>query len=222
MSPGMAWDKVDKNVLIDLYTKKEIPSTEIGILFSVSTNRVLSKLRKLDIHIRTPQEKMSSDYQRKKMSQIGKNSDAVSGHLEKLNKNQKGSNHPCLGGKCSESTILKISNAKRKVKAWQGEKNPNWRNGASEHKFFELHGIELRDWMRLAQNVRKRDKFICQYCVGKHSIVVHHIIPRRVNLDNSMDNLITLCPSCHPKVEQLTTQYLKNNKDPIELFYKKW
>ena len=218
----MAWDKVGKNVLIDLYIKKEIPSTEIGILFGVSTNRVLNELRKLDIHIRTPQEKMSSDYQRKKMSTIAKTSNAVSVHLKGLNKKQKGNNHPCLGRKCSNDTISKISNARRKENKWQGNSNPNWRGGVSEHNFWELHGIEQRDWMRLAQIIRERDKFICQYCSKRHSFIVHHIIPRSVYLDNSMDNLITLCKSCHPKVEQLTTQYLKDNKNPVEIFYKKW
>lgn len=103
-----------------------------------------------------------------------------------------------------------------------GEKNPNWKNGISSLEFNESHGMTIQEWKKSAQKIRKRDKFICQFCGKKHSIVVHHIIPRNVKINNSSNNLITLCEKCHPKVEHLTDKYLKENRDPIEIFYEKW
>ena len=47
-------------------------------------------------------------------------------------------------------------------------------------------------------------------------------MPRRIKIDNHFDNLITLCKSCHIKIEHLTTKYLEDNRNPIEIFYEKW
>jgi hypothetical protein len=60
-------------------------------------------------------------------------------------------------------------------------------------------------WNKIAQAVRDRDK-VCQMC-GKtpqengRGLDVHHKIPARVSQDNSMDNLIALCISCHQSLQ---------------------
>src|SRR5215212_9075898 len=65
------------------------------------------------------------------------------------------------------------------------------------------------DWMRIRDRVRARDKYTCQVCGAvetnrQHD--VHHKIPFRTFTSyveaNRLDNLTTLCPSCHHKVEQ--------------------
>ena len=65
------------------------------------------------------------------------------------------------------------------------------------------------DWSRTRDRVRARDKYTCQVCGAvetnrQHD--VHHKIPFRAFPSyleaNRMDNLTTLCPSCHHKVEQ--------------------
>jgi len=58
---------------------------------------------------------------------------------------------------------------------------------------------------RLDENIRKavimRDHNTCQDCgVTNTRMEVHHIIPRRLNGSNSIQNLLTLCTSCHGKV----------------------
>ncbi len=65
------------------------------------------------------------------------------------------------------------------------------------------------DWPRLRLAVRTRDMFRCQICGTLESgreHDVHHKIPFRAFPSmveaNRMDNLITLCPSCHRKAEQ--------------------
>ncbi|MGM0582976.1 MAG: HNH endonuclease [Bacteroidota bacterium] len=74
------------------------------------------------------------------------------------------------------------------------ENNFNWRGGKS----FELYPIEFND--SLKNKIKKRDNNTCQICgvKGKDATLhVHHI---DYNKDNSsMNNLITLCNSCHSK-----------------------
>ncbi|MGE5377689.1 MAG: DEAD/DEAH box helicase [Bacteroidota bacterium] len=65
------------------------------------------------------------------------------------------------------------------------------------------------DWARLRDRVRARDKYTCQVCGAvetnrQHD--VHHKTPFRAFPSaleaNRLENLTTLCPSCHRKVEQ--------------------
>ena len=65
------------------------------------------------------------------------------------------------------------------------------------------------DWTRIRDRVRARDKYTCQVCGAletnrQHD--VHHKVPLRAFTSlaeaNRLDNLTTLCPSCHHKVEQ--------------------
>jgi len=64
-------------------------------------------------------------------------------------------------------------------------------------------------WSQIRDRVRTRDKYTCQVCGAvetnrQHD--VHHKVPFRAFTSpveaNRMDNLTTLCPSCHHKVEQ--------------------
>ena len=65
------------------------------------------------------------------------------------------------------------------------------------------------DWMKIRERVRTRDGFRCQVCGAaengrQHD--VHHKIPFRQFVShveaNRLNNLISLCPSCHRKAEQ--------------------
>lgn len=65
------------------------------------------------------------------------------------------------------------------------------------------------DWQTIRESVRKRDQFTCQVCGAKESARqhdVHHKTPFRAFTSreeaNRLENLTTLCPSCHHKVEQ--------------------
>ena len=70
------------------------------------------------------------------------------------------------------------------------------------------------DWQKIRLAVRKRDQFKCQVCGAAETVRehdVHHKIPfrsfvREGRVDreqaNRLENLTTLCPSCHKKVEQ--------------------
>lgn len=65
-----------------------------------------------------------------------------------------------------------------------------------------------KDWEKIRRNIRHRDRYTCQVCGlvengSEHH--VHHKIPFRQFEDamiaNRYENLITLCPVCHQKVE---------------------
>ena len=65
-------------------------------------------------------------------------------------------------------------------------------------------------WNRLREAVRRRDGYRCQVCgiteTAGRQHDVHHKVPFRAFTEaieaNRMENLITLCPACHRKVEQ--------------------
>lgn len=91
---------------------------------------------------------------------------------------------------------LKCCNAYRK-----GDNNPAWRGG-----YLPYYGS---DWRRVRNAARKRDGHKCRRCnvpstPRKHHDV-HHIKPvstfENVNDSNTMDNVVTLCRSCHMIVE---------------------
>lgn len=90
-----------------------------------------------------------------------------------------------------------------------GEKNPNWRGGRVSY-----YGP---NWKEQRRKARKRDNYICQLCgiaEGKYNqkLDVHHIVPFR-NFNyvikentnylsaNNLSNLISLCMSCHKRIE---------------------
>ncbi|MBN8580494.1 MAG: DEAD/DEAH box helicase [Anaerolineae bacterium] len=70
------------------------------------------------------------------------------------------------------------------------------------------------DWQKIRLAVRKRDQFKCQVCGAletNREHHVHHKTPFRAFIQNGvldreqanrLENLTTLCPSCHRKVEQ--------------------
>lgn len=65
------------------------------------------------------------------------------------------------------------------------------------------------NWSLLTRRVRQRDGFRCQVCGMLEQGTAHHVhhkVPFRsfasIEAANQLDNLITLCPSCHRRVEQ--------------------
>ncbi|BAJ63485.1 DEAD/DEAH box helicase [Anaerolinea thermophila] len=75
-----------------------------------------------------------------------------------------------------------------------------WRNDPNDY------GPE---WIKIRESIRKRDHYTCQLCgtpeQGK-AHHVHHKVPFRMFSSaqeaNRPENLITLCPSCHQRVEE--------------------
>lgn len=82
-------------------------------------------------------------------------------------------------------------------KGWfgKGEKHPRWEGGISRET---NRRIQRGIWKRIKKLALKRDNFTCQNCGSKNNLQVHHIISYELSGDY-LDNLITLCCSCHIK-----------------------
>lgn len=46
-----------------------------------------------------------------------------------------------------------------------------------------------------------RDNYTCQVCGRYPSYITHHIDPRSRGGSDSRENLMTVCPSCHRRIE---------------------
>lgn len=88
------------------------------------------------------------------------------------------------------------------------EETPSYRGG-----FEPYYGP---NWPEQARLARKRDGATCQDC-GKHqtrpALDVHHLVPRRAFSGdyvaaNRLENLVSLCKSCHSAREQVLTKIL--------------
>ena len=55
----------------------------------------------------------------------------------------------------------------------------------------------------LKDEVKNRDNWTCRACGNKHRLEVHHIAKLRHGGTNDIDNLITLCASCHRAIDTL-------------------
>jgi len=96
--------------------------------------------------------------------------------------------NPRYGQKHTEIAKQKISEACRLEKHW------NWQNGKS----FEPYSPEFNKEKKT--QVLERDNYKCQNPNCEHlseGLDVHHIDYNKQN--NSLDNLTTLCDSCHTK-----------------------
>lgn len=80
---------------------------------------------------------------------------------------------------------------------------------------YKPYNWEYQQSNRLDENIRKavilRDNCKCKECNKTNiKLEVHHIKPRRLNGSNTLNNLITLCSSCHQKTESVEEQYMEH------------
>jgi hypothetical protein len=56
-------------------------------------------------------------------------------------------------------------------------------------------------WNTIRKNILERDNHCCKICGSSDKLHIHHIVPYKISKDNSPENLVTLCPTCHVAVE---------------------
>ena len=136
---------------------------------------------------------------RLKISQTLKGKRLSEEHKNKISEGMKGKKHPHRGWLFSKETRKKISEAKtgegNPQYGKKGEKSANWNGGTSALPY-------PWEFILARSKVRKRDKYICQECEVREKelgrkLAIHHIDYDRNN--NDLDNLISLCISCHAK-----------------------
>lgn len=100
---------------------------------------------------------------------------------------------------------------KRQGEAWVGEDNPAWRGGQERHRVYGPN------WEEQREAALERDGYECIRCGGDDDLNVHHKVPLR-NFDrdkprwheraNALDNLVTLCRSCHSEIHGNPEEHL--------------
>lgn len=92
----------------------------------------------------------------------------------------------------------------------KGEKAHNWRGGKVPGEKAHLNGWE---WRKRRRECYERDRWTCRDCGAKclsvkdsrtkvsRRIQCHHIVARRDGGGDELENLVTLCASCHRKRE---------------------
>lgn len=180
---------IDEDVLRDLYIDQRKSSREIADDFKIDHSVVLRRLQEFDIPIRSLSEAFK-----------GK-------HKSPNTEFKKGEKPSWKNTEIEEMVKQKISENR------VGDKNPNWQGGIQKY----VDAAEFREIRKIAL---RRDKNICQLCGAMDKkLQVHHIVPYRVSMDNSLSNLISLCSPCHTKVEGY---YRKNPNTYMDIFYGAW
>lgn len=81
-----------------------------------------------------------------------------------------------------------------------GANGPGWRGGTVGDR-----GYRGPNWPKQARAALRRDGHKCRHCGEADRLQVHHVRPYRLFADyrdaNQLDNLLTLCLSCHGKAE---------------------
>lgn len=92
----------------------------------------------------------------------------------------------------------------------KGEKHWNYKDGRSKILSPSRYGD---DWTNIRKSILIRDNFTCQKCFIKNvRLDIHHKIPFLLTFDNSLNNLITLCMSCHKKEDIRINKELKKQE----------
>jgi hypothetical protein len=65
---------------------------------------------------------------------------------------------------------------------------------------------------KLRKEVRERDNHECRFCESDDNLHTHHIVPRSADGSDDLENLITVCASCHKTIENTQGDALKRIK----------
>lgn len=125
---------------------------------------------------------------------------------KKISETKKGIIPWMKGKKHTVESRIKVSQTKKQSpKTPRGSNHPMWRGGSIDRGNLRVNGLLHRLWR---EQILQRDNFTCQRCEenNRKKLITHHIIPFRVSHDNSLENGITLCRSCHPSIESQVTQ----------------
>ena len=74
--------------------------------------------------------------------------------------------------------------------------------------------LDSETWRKLRNECLRRDEFKCVICGSPNDLNAHHLIYPHFLGTESVHDLITVCKSCHVKIEKL--------KKSGEIIYKRW
>ena len=155
-----------------------------GIYLSKKRKGLFQKGHKINIGRKYSEESI------KKMSEARIGIKFSKDTKKKMSEARKGKLSNALGRhwKLSKKTKLKMSKAKKGK--YVGKNNHFWKGGIS----FLPYSLNWTETLK--KSIRERDNYICKKC-SQYGNTVHHIDYDKKNCN--LDNLITLCVSCHIK-----------------------
>lgn len=79
-----------------------------------------------------------------------------------------------------------------------------------------------KDWPKIRHRVLIRDGKKCRMCEVVKGLHVHHIIAFKISHSNGDINLVTLCRTCHPKVEKIAWMILEQHGHRFQIYKATW
>lgn len=207
---------MDADVLRDLYVDQFLSHREIARRLDVKQHEVLWSLGAAGIPLRDRSSSAKRPLTEKQLAARRANMKKARAAItktthERQRETMKGRVPPNKGKPWSGTTRAKHAYRvtdeyrERQSLRQRGEKSHLWRGGLSTD---EQRRMQNWEWKRRRSECYERDGWTCQDCgvhctsiPGPTRIQAHHVIPRRSGGSDELENLITLCTSCHHKRE---------------------
>lgn len=182
-----------RELLIDFYWNQQLGIKQIAKVIGVSDRNLWDWFNELDIPRRDRSSAVALQWvdntERKLQTGELLRSMLANGTID-----HRGENNPAKRPESRRKNSESKRGERNPMYGVTGENNPHWRGG-------KIHVAEYgQDWLVIRKLVNKRDGFKCQSCGSSEHLGTHHIIPFRECRAHEMNNLITLCASCHNKV----------------------
>jgi predicted transcriptional regulator len=202
--------------LYDLYSQRRMTQQEIADRYGVTRVAVRKWLIAAGISLDRPSvtkgRKKSPEHAAKLAENLKKaRANVTDESRKKQGLSQRGREAPNKGKKWTPEERAKhmayraTSEYRENLsKAMRGESNGQWRGGICPTDARLKHW----SWKQARAACYERDNWTCQdcgvKCRNKVRIQAHHIIARRDGGGDELENLVTLCASCHRKREAVT------------------
>lgn len=193
---------------------------EIGTEFGVTATTVMRWMRKAGIQARTPSEAtrlgspkrvITDEYREKLRANAALARAAITAESRKKHAEKMRGRSPANKGRPwtpEQRAKLRASRdnpeyREKHAAAKRGALGPNWRGGVSG----DADSLSSWEWRQARLACYERDRWKCRDCGvkcgsrGPNRIQAHHVIRRRDGGGDELENLLTLCASCHHKRE---------------------
>ena len=194
--------KPTKEELYNLYWKQGLSTVKIGKKYKVSNVSVLRWSKEYGIKIRDRGLRSSNLrlLSKEKLCDLYVKQKLTCGKIGKIY----GVDDECV------RTLLIHFNIKRRDNA--GENNSFWQGGIANLPY-------PYEFKKIKKIIKERDNYTCQECnkqfKEKNKLDAHHIDFNKKN--SKLENLITLCKSCHSKTKFKRSEWIKHFQEKVKL-----
>ena len=93
------------------------------------------------------------------------------------------------------------------------EKSKDFNKQVDLNNFLDEHSVYVKtdDWKKKRNLVSKRDDYICQSCLEKKAVEVHHKSYRYWK-NEPLFELVNVCKNCHDKITEMNRKIINFKK----------